>query len=418
MGGFVFDLDQSQENSQRSTPISDCRRLTLTPRGALLLARCGYLPEVKPQDIKDKSKADGLAKSLVLLQATWMVFQTIGRVAQGLPVSLLEVNTVAHVFCAFVVYILWWQKPRDVREPTVLAGEWAEQLAAFMYMSSRISAGGSHGILPSRSKCEPEICRYDYHIGPRECPSRASNVGADDGDSGVSAVNAGETAALRLGSGAGSSGYFAPHPSVEASHGNRSDIDCTAQQARLYLAAKAVQRFPAVRERFTMHEALDTAGPCRLTCPAEQLIVDCAPDWPSDYLFPGLQGEVMGMVLWFASMAYGGIHLAAWHDQFPSYVETVLWRFSAVFISGSGFFWFALNVFAHYSPWASLWWDRFYAMKSHIIQYILLGAGATICGSTYIFSRIFLVMDGLASLRSAPPATYDTPDWSVIVPHL
>lgn len=55
------------------------------------------LPDVPEEDIKDKSKADALAKSMVLLQASWMMLQVIGRLVARLPVTLIEVNTVAHV---------------------------------------------------------------------------------------------------------------------------------------------------------------------------------------------------------------------------------------------------------------------------------------------------------------------------------
>lgn len=194
--------------------------------------------------------------------------------------------------------------------------------------------------------------------------------------------------------------------------------DAALRRARFLLAAQAIQTFPAVRERFTSHPVVRLNYPTRFSAPSAQLVVEYAPNWPSDYLLPGLQGEVMGMALWFASMAYGGIHLAAWHDDFPSRTETVLWRFSAIYIASSGFFWFLLNVFAHYSPWASSWWNRFYAMKAHPVQYVLLGSGATICGVSYILARVFLVVDGIASLRSVPSAIYNTPDWSVVVPHL
>ena len=63
-----------------------------------LLARCGRLPDVPKEDILDKSKANGLAKALVMIQALWMLLQTIGRLFAGLPVTLLEVNTIAHVW--------------------------------------------------------------------------------------------------------------------------------------------------------------------------------------------------------------------------------------------------------------------------------------------------------------------------------
>ena len=90
MGGFVFDMDQLPQGCDAFIPSQ--QRLHLSPLGVLLLAKCGCLPDISPQDIKDKSKADGLAKTIVCAQAGWMVLQTIGRVRSRQPVTLLEVK--------------------------------------------------------------------------------------------------------------------------------------------------------------------------------------------------------------------------------------------------------------------------------------------------------------------------------------
>jgi len=137
--------------------ISGPQRLTLTAHGVVLLAKCGHLPELDISEIKDKSKTDGLAKALVLLQASWMVLQTIGRVASHLPTSLLEVNTIGHILCAFVVYLLWWDKPREIHEPTILEGEWVDGLCAYMYMSSRMSGTRVQMMYKPRSWTTPEL---------------------------------------------------------------------------------------------------------------------------------------------------------------------------------------------------------------------------------------------------------------------
>jgi hypothetical protein len=44
-------------------------------------------------------------KALVLLQVSWMILQTIGRVATHIPTLLLEVNIIGHILCAFVMYL-------------------------------------------------------------------------------------------------------------------------------------------------------------------------------------------------------------------------------------------------------------------------------------------------------------------------
>lgn len=81
------------------------RASTLTPHGVLFLFRRGDLPIVKPEVVKDKSKTDKLAKTLVYFQAGWMILQVVSRAASGLHITLLEIHTVLHVIYAIITYI-------------------------------------------------------------------------------------------------------------------------------------------------------------------------------------------------------------------------------------------------------------------------------------------------------------------------
>ena len=76
-----------------------------------------YYPIAK---IDDKDKADYLAKVLACVQACWIVLQCLGRKLNGLPITLLELNTVLHVVNAVVMYGLWWEKPVDVGQPSII----------------------------------------------------------------------------------------------------------------------------------------------------------------------------------------------------------------------------------------------------------------------------------------------------------
>ncbi len=78
------------------------------------------IPFVSEEEIWDKSKANALAKTIVCIQATWFCAQCIVRIAQQMPISLLELHTFAHAICALLVYVLWWSKPLDVQEPTII----------------------------------------------------------------------------------------------------------------------------------------------------------------------------------------------------------------------------------------------------------------------------------------------------------
>lgn len=69
------------------------------------------------REVQDKGKAEVLGKTLVCLQALWMLVQCIVRKASGLPVTLLEIHVAMHVICAMGMYIFWFNKPQDVGEP-------------------------------------------------------------------------------------------------------------------------------------------------------------------------------------------------------------------------------------------------------------------------------------------------------------
>ena len=123
MGGYAFDV--SKDKQPRIWP-RQVDRLTLSSRAvrACLISQDKDLREVLPflseEEIWDKSKANGLAKAIVCIQALWFCTQCIARLAQGMPISLLELNTFAHALCALLVYLLWWNKPLDVQEPTLV----------------------------------------------------------------------------------------------------------------------------------------------------------------------------------------------------------------------------------------------------------------------------------------------------------
>jgi len=68
-------------------------------------------------EIKDKGKSDWLAKSLVLIQTSWFVLQCIARAVEHLPVTHLEIVTLAYAAMNFVIYIFWWNKPLNVNRP-------------------------------------------------------------------------------------------------------------------------------------------------------------------------------------------------------------------------------------------------------------------------------------------------------------
>jgi hypothetical protein len=72
------------------------------------------IPKVTEEEIQDHSKADGLAKIIVVGQTTWFIMQCIARGVQGLVLTQLELVTLAFAFLNAFMYFLWWNKPMDV----------------------------------------------------------------------------------------------------------------------------------------------------------------------------------------------------------------------------------------------------------------------------------------------------------------
>ncbi|KAJ7059214.1 hypothetical protein C8F01DRAFT_1026520 [Mycena amicta] len=70
--------------------------------------------------IKDKSKGDAFSKGIAFFQGLWFVMQCIARTAQHLPLTELEVATLAFAVVNIFTWLLWWGKPLDVRDPLVI----------------------------------------------------------------------------------------------------------------------------------------------------------------------------------------------------------------------------------------------------------------------------------------------------------
>lgn len=52
--------------------------------------------------------------------------------AQGLPISLVELNTFAYTVCTLLIYYFWWDKPLDIEEPTKISGKSVQGACAWL----------------------------------------------------------------------------------------------------------------------------------------------------------------------------------------------------------------------------------------------------------------------------------------------
>ncbi|KAJ7751611.1 hypothetical protein B0H16DRAFT_1460160 [Mycena metata] len=81
---------------------------------------------IKKADIEDKSKGDTLSKGVAIVQGLWFMTQCLAHVSQHLPLTELEVATLAFAVLSVVIRLLWLHKPLDVQQPIIVAGSEVE----------------------------------------------------------------------------------------------------------------------------------------------------------------------------------------------------------------------------------------------------------------------------------------------------
>lgn len=84
----------------------DCEIFPITAKQVyyLILQKHIQAPSISKKEIWDKSKADRLAKLIAGFQAGWLTIQVIARGLQRLPITFLELSTVALISCTAATF--------------------------------------------------------------------------------------------------------------------------------------------------------------------------------------------------------------------------------------------------------------------------------------------------------------------------
>ncbi|KIJ58899.1 hypothetical protein HYDPIDRAFT_33699 [Hydnomerulius pinastri MD-312] len=78
------------------------------------LFRAGELIPPTETEIRGLGQADVLSKGLTIIQTLWFIIQCIARRVDGLPITQLEVMTLAYTTITVAMYAFWWHKPLNV----------------------------------------------------------------------------------------------------------------------------------------------------------------------------------------------------------------------------------------------------------------------------------------------------------------
>ena len=130
-------------------------------------------------------------------------------------------------------------------------------------------------------------------------------------------------------------------------------------------------------------------------------------------------------------LLYCGSHLSAWNFQFPTLVEMWMWR-GACFImlcAPPSFLHFQIAMSTYHNQKPDIigetdedkWVDRAVVVMTRVVLkwvfFVINLVIAAIIKKTFMFSRLYLVVESLASLRSPANGTYTTVDWTEYLPH-
>ncbi|KAK3348963.1 hypothetical protein B0T25DRAFT_481303 [Lasiosphaeria hispida] len=451
MGGFAFDTRYIGDG--REFLPGGRSRVTLTSKGIIALLKVAprLMPDVSVGEIRDKSKASSLAKTIVTLQASWFVVQCISRMAFGMTVSLLELNTFAHAVCALIAYLLWWRKPLDVEEPTLIRGDDADFVLAGMCMWTPLGSRFPT-VTTKNGRWEGQLKFKALSHEEKQAPLGAdlhafgANTLPRDIDSSGSTLNmvAGQTV-----------------------HG--------FQWSRPIYSPNAYTRFKYLLLRLRLaKDRRDGMEDYMPLSAADMLRLSMSRKWYpnfTDAVVPGSLNARLGPGPWMpwlhdrarnlpvssgrclesdaisvlfslftAGLAYGGLHLLAWRPPVRTSTETLIWRISGIAIIAYGamatvIFWL-FRIFDHAEyrvktsthPWliairkaVGKFTGLIPIIVISILRYSLSGALIVIAISAtllYTLSRIYLVVECFISVGRLPASVLETPHWVKYLPHV
>jgi hypothetical protein len=410
MGGYVIDTKALDGKEY----IPGSPRITLTARGICFLAQSGIIPNEAESFIKDKSKANALAKVITCMQGGWLVIQCIARLAYQLPITLLEINTVGHVLCAFAIYLFWFSKPLDINEPTVISTvvsserlEDLERLCALMWMGSSLSSKAitRH---PKASDADSELeslhfydLRVSQYTGRHGSPTTIMESPSE------------EKTKFKIYEGRILDGTgFTLNPQSSRFSGIQRVIELDDTDIKRWMMASRVLEAELGPTTF-INRTLEPAHTF-VDWRFRELVCGRCWDWPGRDLEGG--EDTLGLYLPLATALYGGLHSAAWNAYFPTSTERNWWRYSSIIAASSGSVFSMLSILSYLiHPTTAVNHIR----KPHLILgQSLIGLSGWGLMVAFFVSRMFLVIEAFISLRKLPLAAYDTPRWLQDIPHI
>ncbi|KDQ59774.1 hypothetical protein JAAARDRAFT_126716 [Jaapia argillacea MUCL 33604] len=378
MGGFMlYDGDQ---------PI---RTLTLADLETLVDDGSIDFPSITKEEIEDRSKGDALSKGIALIHTTWFTIQVIARGVRRLPITELEVVTLAFTVLNVATYSLWWSKPLSVQ------------------------------------------CPFRVPLKPG-CQKQSRDTSAPMTPAGIVLYS---LAACVVFAGIAGAGYGV-YVLAKQKHGNKHAAHEAAKiivalcQAFWIVAIVVVAVVVAVLLAL-LFTGLMVFGHIIMGFTAAMMAFfgmglgmglgylqdrDAlkVPTFYDGDLNPKEQRNFQTFILPTIAITFGAVHCMAWQYNFPSHVEQMLWRMAAVAITCSPIVMTVVSGWAHSSGQRmSLNFD-----KNEPFWFKVFMIFALLVFVFYLVSRITLLTIAFSSLRSLPSGAFEVISWTSYIPHL
>jgi hypothetical protein len=404
MGGFQISVPTEYEW------VLEGPERMLTPQGIEFFAKHGLLPNVGATQLKGRGKADQLAKALVCAQAIWMVIQTIARKASGLPVTLLELNTLAHVACAVFMYAVWWKKPQNVNEAfdvQISPRLGAALLSPFLDDFERKSSLSPNQAFYQRASNWEEFLpenKTEYKVEDVPHPSQYRYAHEIEGSDIQKCVKADGAVMLLNGQ------------ALEGSH-----FVCVAQPCR-HLSLKQVKKLTS---KAILGEGDDITGDIN-RLPGHLFLCRRASNHGIDgNVDQDVSDYIMFWTLTGLGVMYAGIHASSWNGHFPTLEEAIMWRVAVCYLGASGFIamvlWYLLHKIAAMNRENE---PKQVGRQSRVASYAIRCMYNFVFGLGFfllvmlVLCKCYIVVESFISLRSLPIGSYSTVSWVNFLPHI
>ncbi|KAK4061098.1 uncharacterized protein Triagg1_10525 [Trichoderma aggressivum f. europaeum] len=375
------------------------------------------MPHITEEAIDDKSKSDGLVKIIAVLQVLWLVVQLVVRTIDNLHFTQLEITTVAFAATAVIIYSIDFIKPKDVNVPFYIDIRKVVKYDDFVAIAKAAPFAyiqGKRYYMPTSTL--HDLIDYedpDMSLESEDTDARDTNTRVTDArDTNTRDTNTRNTDTRDLG-----------NVDPETTNPGNTDPEGSSQESsRLPNGSQRETRQggngeeeKGEKDDYRCYKDLKNK---KLTCQfcfqwrnfiRKKRSKKSGCSWRKLYTLSPKSADIFSLLIGFASAtSFGGVHLFAWNSDFPTDVERLLWRISALMTIVLPYIYIATHIPHVGDTVADI------RKQKKTVMNIVLGCIA-IC---YIPCRLFLVTESFRALYFLPSEAFKATPAVMSIPHL